>query len=465
MSIENHDKPDIINVTFQVARKVMFMPTFNVIYLHTHDTGRSIQPYDPGISTPALMELSREGLCFRNAYCVGPTCSPSRSGLLTGTYPHENGMLGLAHRGFALKDYGWHLARFLGGHGYETALFGMQHEAAAAETIGYDRCFADPRREGADRWLWDERNADHVIDFLREKHERPFFLSYGQEMTHKPYPDPSLDPDYVKVPACLPDTPEVRRDWAGFLEAADLADRQIGRVLEALKETDLWDSTIVLYTTDHGVALPHMKCTLRDDGVGVAMILSVPGYRAKRVSDVLVSQLDVFPTLCELLGLSPPARLRGRSLLPLLEGKTEEIHRAVFAEINFHAARDPQRMVRTRQYKYIRRYGAVEHPIPCNIDAGESKEQLVRAGLLQWRLPREELFDLMLDPGEGRNLADEEAYADVLEEMKALLRTHMEDTDDPLICGELPDVPGAVINRTDCYDAEMTAPEYLEQGG
>ena len=112
------------------------MKNYNIVYLHTHDTGRGIQPYDPGIKTPNLMRLAQEGVLFRNAYCVGPTCSPSRSGLLTGQYPHQNGMFGLAHRGFSLNDYGKHLANFLKGYGYETALFGMQHEAADANTIG-----------------------------------------------------------------------------------------------------------------------------------------------------------------------------------------------------------------------------------------------------------------------------------------------------------------------------------------
>ena len=109
----------------------------NILYLHTHDTGRYIQPYGYAVSTPNLMNLAREGTLFRQAYCAGPTCSPSRAGLLTGMSPHSCGMLGLAHRGFRLYDYHQHLARFLGDHGYETVLCGVQHEAPDPGMIGY----------------------------------------------------------------------------------------------------------------------------------------------------------------------------------------------------------------------------------------------------------------------------------------------------------------------------------------
>lgn len=432
------------------------MKKYNIVYLHTHDTGRGIQPYDPGISTPCLMELAKEGVLFRNAYCVGPTCSPSRSGLLTGQYPHENGMLGLAHRGFSLNDYQKHLANFLKQNGYETALFGMQHEAADEKTIGYDKTFVEPRKSGADRWVWDERNGKAAVAFLEQEHEKPFFLSYGLEEPHKPYPPAGLrgNPDYVKVPGCLPDTPETRQDYAGFLASVKRADENIGAVIDVLKKTGLYENTIVLYTTDHGIALPHMKCTLYDTGTGVALILSVPGMREGKVTDALISQLDLYPTLCELLGLNKPSWLRGVSLLPLLKGEKEEVREAVFAEINYHAARDPQRMVRTKRYKYIRRFGKEAHYVPCNIDSGEAKEFLTGNGLLDWELETEQLYDLYLDPAERTNLAGKPAYARIKAEMTALLKRHMEETGDLIETEGLKAYPGMIVNKTECYDAD-----------
>lgn len=430
------------------------MKKYNLLYIHTHDTGRLIQPYDPAVPTPNLMDLAREGTVFRNAHCVCPTCSPSRSGLLTGQYPHENGMLGLAHRGFALNDYSKHLANFLKRNGYETALFGIQHEAAHESLIGYDRTFVATDRFGPGRPTWDDRNADQALDFIRGDHEKPFFLSCGLIRTHKPYPETEIDPDYVRVPACLPDTDPVRRDYAGFLTSAKQADRVIGRVLDALKEAGLYENTIVLYTTDHGVALPHMKCTLYDSGTGVAMILSVPGRRRPRVLDGLVSQLDVYPTLCDLLGLEKPQWLRGKSMMPLLNGEAEQINDVIFSEINYHAARDPQRMVRTRRYKYIKYYRPRQtHPyVMCNIDAGEAKEFLAEQGLGDYEMDNEQLFDLYMDPAEGRNLVDDPAYAQVGEQMRQLLREHMAKTNDTIETDGLPTVPGMKVNKMTCYD-------------
>ena len=99
----------------------------NVILIHTHDTGRYISPYGYPAQTNNLQKISNIGFTYRNAFTVAPTCSPSRAALLTGLYPHQNGMFGLAHRGSKLKDYQLHLSNFLKKNNYETALFGRPH--------------------------------------------------------------------------------------------------------------------------------------------------------------------------------------------------------------------------------------------------------------------------------------------------------------------------------------------------
>src|SRR4051794_36763661 len=111
----------------------------NILYLHSHDTGRYIQPYGYDVPTPNLQKLASEGILFRQAYDAAPTCSPSRASLLTGHCPHNNGMLGLAHRGFALNDYRQHLAHTLRPYGYQSTLIGIQHIAMDPRTIGYDQ--------------------------------------------------------------------------------------------------------------------------------------------------------------------------------------------------------------------------------------------------------------------------------------------------------------------------------------
>src|SRR6478609_3814802 len=91
----------------------------NVVYIHSHDTGRCMEPYGFPISMPAYQRIAREGIVFRRAFSASPTCSPSRAALLTGQSPHSAGMLGLAHRGFSLTEPSQHLAAYLGQHGYQ----------------------------------------------------------------------------------------------------------------------------------------------------------------------------------------------------------------------------------------------------------------------------------------------------------------------------------------------------------
>lgn len=437
----------------------------NILYVHTHDTGRMIQPYDPALPTPHLMKLAGEGTLFRNAYCCGPTCSPSRAALLTGQPPHANGMYGLAHRGFSLHDYSRHLANYLKEFGYETALFGMQHECKDAKGIGYDRVFVDPRREAEDLTAWDLSNGDAAIAYLQEVHEKPFFMSYGLAHTHRPFLeiDDSVNPDYLRVPPCLPDNDRTRQDFAGFVTSALRADHCIGRVLKALERQGLTENTLVLYTTDHGIAFPHMKCNLYDTGIGVSLILKYPGNpSAGKVTDALVSQVDLYPTICQLLGIPAPEWLAGRSLVPILQNPQAEVNDAVFSEATYHAAAEPQRCVRTRRYKYIRRYGVNDAYVPANIDAGGSKDFLLEEGLLSHKIDREMLFDLSFDPMERKNLIHQKDYAAVADDLRARLAKHMADTGDFIESGRLPRPEGMILNTITCIDPDSKDPADYE---
>src|SRR5512142_2654402 len=116
----------------------------NILYIHSHDTGRYVQPYGHAVSTPSIQRLAEEGILFRQAFCAAPTCSPSRASLLTGRWAHSSGMIGLAHRGFRLGDYREHLVCTLRGAGYTSILIGVQHEADDAQTLGYDHIVSLP---------------------------------------------------------------------------------------------------------------------------------------------------------------------------------------------------------------------------------------------------------------------------------------------------------------------------------
>jgi arylsulfatase A-like enzyme len=428
----------------------------NIVYLHSHDTGRYIQPYGYAVETPNMQRFAEEGVLFRNAFCAAPTCSPSRAALLTGMYPHSCGMLGLAGKNLCrLDDYGQHLSHFLKANGYETVLSGIEHEAPHGETkalLGYDRYLDESWASWADCFLkWNEFYAESSAGYILEADpNKPFFLSCGFSLTHRMGPgeqwhtsekaaEPLGDPRYVRPPAPLPDTPETRRDFADFRVAANHLDRCVGRVLEALDQAGLADNTLVIITTDHGLAYPHMKCNLTDHGAGVMLMLRGPGLTGGKVSDALVSHVDIFPTICEVAGLTPPPWLQG---VPVSKTREE-----VFAEVNWHGFPEPMRSVRTSRYKYIRRY--LVRPGSDNCDASVSRSLLCQHGWDERSRPRESLFDLMFDPQEANNLAGDPALAEVLADMRARLARWMQETNDPALTGRIEPRLGMIVQSED----------------
>lgn len=417
----------------------------NVLYLHSHDTGRYVEPYGYPVVTPNIQQLANQGIVFREAFCAVPTCSGSRACLLTGQYGHSNGMLGLAHRGWELNDYREHIVHTLRGAGYWSGLIGEQHLSLDPERLGYDRVIKveDTRVQSV---------APIAIELIGSRPPEPWFLSVGFFETHREFFAPSSVGDvlYSRPPANLPDTPDTRRDMASYKASARSLDHGVGAVLAALDEHELVDDTLVLFTTDHGIAFPGAKATLSDRGLGVALIMRGPGgFEGGRVIDALVTHLDVYPTLCDLAGIEHPAFLQGRSLLPLAGRRASEIHDEIFAEATFHAAYEPQRCVRTQRHKYIRRYGDRERPVLANTDDGPSKDLLLTLGWGDRPVPFEQLYDLAFDPNEAANVIDDPGYADVRRDLAARLDEWMRDTRDPLLDGPVAPPPGARINLPD----------------
>ncbi len=431
----------------------------NILYIHTHDTGRYIQPYGFPVPTPRLMSLAREGTLFRQAYTAAPTCSPSRASLLTGTVPHSCGMLGLAHRGFRLHDYSQHLVQYLNAQDYETVLCGMHHESPDTDDIGYRTVLADFHNDEQvrDPLECDVTNAGLAASFLVNRdRSRPFFLSYGMHATHRTFPSvpESTDTAFVHPPFPIPDTRETRRDTAEYIAAAGIADTCIGVVLDALRRSGEEENTIVLFVTDHGLAFPQMKCTLYDTGIGVSLILKYPGNPKKGGAvDSLVSLIDIYPTLADLISIPHPPWLQGHSLLPVLRGEVSEVRDEVFSEITYHAAYQPMRSVRTKRYKFIRNFGP-STPVAANIDDGLTKDFLLEQGYLNQEIPARMLFDLDLDPTERINLATSPAHKGIRDDLNARLDRWMRETDDPLLHGHVPAPAGARINAQTCISAD-----------
>jgi len=422
---------------------------FNILYIHSHDTGRYVQPYGYAVPTPNIQRLAEQGVLFRKAFSAAPTCSPSRASLLTGQYPHCNGMLGLAHRGFSLNDYSQHLLHALRAVGYHSALVGEEHLSKNRYATGYDHV---PTIEGFESKVV----AQTAIDMLANRLDQPFFLSVGFFETHREFLKPGSpgDAKYAIPPVTLPDTPETRSDFGAFKASASDLDAGMGAVLAALDAANLANNTLVICTTDHGIAFPRMKGNLTDHGIGVMLIIRGPsGFTGGQVSDAMVSHIDIFPTLCDLLEIDRPNWLQGVSLLPLIHGEATEIHDAIFAEVTYHAAYEPLRAIRTARWKYIRRFDHHLGPVLPNCDNSPGKDLLLAYGWQERSRPLEQLYDLIFDPNEASNLANDLSMAVVLEEMRTRLDDWMYHTDDPLLHGPVPAPPGAELNDPDQLSA------------
>ena len=246
----------------------------NVLYLHSHDTGRYVQPYGYPVPTPNIQHMADQGVLFRQAFCAAPVCSGSRAALLTGQCTHATGMLGLAHRGYRLHHPERHIVNVLRDAGYWTGLVGEQHVSADPADLGYDHVVdLDSTRvsevaPGATKLL-----------AMRAQERAPFFLSVGFFETHREFFEPSSIRDvlYSRPPENVPDNAQTRRDMASFRASARALDQGVGTVLNALEENGLADDTLVFLTTDHGLAFPDAKCTMYDRGIGVMLLMRGPG--------------------------------------------------------------------------------------------------------------------------------------------------------------------------------------------
>jgi N-sulfoglucosamine sulfohydrolase len=429
--------------SIDLTGKVEHLP--NILYLHSHDTGRYIQPYGEQVPMPNVQALADQGVLFRQAFCAAPTCSASRACLLTGQYTQTNGMLGLAHRGWSLRDYSHHIVHTLHDIGYTSILIGEQHIAKDPAAIGFDEVMKVPTTHVG-------TVAPLAMEVLQTHRQRPLFMSVGFFETHREFLGPGSlrDRHYSKPPPNLPDTPETRADIAAFKASARSLDQGVGMVLNELDVSGMADNTLVIFTTDHGMPFPGAKATLYDRGLGVMLILRGPEpFHGGRVIDGLVSHIDVYPTVCDYLGIERPDFLQGVSLMPLLHGEVREAREEIFAGSTWHAAYEPQRAIRTKRHKYIRRWGDRLTPVLPNTDDGPSKELLLRNGWAEREIPHEQLYDLLFDPNEAKNLAGDPAYADVLAGLRARLEQWMTDTDDPLLAGHVDPPSGVDINLPD----------------
>jgi N-sulfoglucosamine sulfohydrolase len=400
------------------------------------------------IKTPHIDRLAREGMRFDRAFVTASSCSPSRSSMITGRYPHNTGAeelhwplppeqvtfveklkssgywtaaAGKWHLGAAVKDR-FNLVREPGASGYRL-------EIGKAAKSGMTAPGSGAAQSGCDQW----------VPVLRDRpRDKPFFLWLAALDPHRDYqpdtiPEPHRAEDVV-VPPYLPDVPEVRKDLALYYDEISRLDHYVGDVLAELDRQGIAQDTLVLFLSDNGRPFPRCKTTLYDSGIATPCIVRWPGHvGAGSHCGRLISTIDIAPTVLKLAGLEPLRSFQGKDFSPLFRDPTATVHDLIFAERNWHDYASHGRAVRSERFKYIKNDDN-ERPLTPPADAVRSptfvamrrlrdagKLTAEQRGCFEHPRPAEELYDLDGDPHELVNLAAASKFAKVLDEMRRAL--------------------------------------------
>ena len=360
------------------------------------------------ISTPNTDRLAKEGLRFNLAFTPTAMCSPSRSALYTGLYPHRNG----CHPNHSnikpgIKTLPYHLKSM----GYRVGLAGKVHV----------------KPKGQFPFEYIGLKPEQIEKFITFESDKPFCLIVASHEPHGPHKKGGYEPGRIPVPKNKVDTPQTRQQLANYYTDIDLLDEELGRVLELLKKNSLEQNTLFIYASDHGYDI-FAKWSCYDAGLHTPFIVRWPGkVKPKTVTDAMISFVDVVPTLIEIAGGKPPKGIDGRSFLPVLLGHENKHRDVVFGA---HTNRGiisgrayPIRCLRTRTHKYIRNlnpdgmfqcvtthghdYKEIDHSMwgSWKQKAGTDAFAAKRVKMFQHR-PAEELYDIIKDPYELKNLAD-----------------------------------------------------------
>ena len=446
----------------------------NILFILTEDNSSQLSfNGTPGIQTPNIDAIAKSGMYFNNAFVAYPVCSPSKACIYTGLHNHASGILN--------NTLNFHKpAAELTPQERNNPLYKNNRVKAGLPTL-VERLHAAGYYQGVtsklhvapnEKFPYDEfikpTGSNVVAGFIQRatKAGKPWQLFYNIGNSHRPFPNSDqekirVQPSEVKLPACLADTPVVRQDWAEYLAAIEEADAQVGGGLAALRASGQETNTIIVYLGDHGPAFPHGKMTLYDLGLRTPLVIRAPGMAAGVRNDALVSELDLTPTLLDLLGLAPLPKVHGFSLKPLLEGKTAaKGHQYIFAEISDRGVLPnngmQERSVCDGRWHLI--YREKISPAWRQVQADskdwkvwgnrtyaetvKQKEKLPEAYRILAELDPQslggtvhaiELYDLKADPDEMRNLADDAKCQPELNRLYTALRQWAKDTQDSSI--------------------------------
>ncbi|HRE79537.1 MAG TPA: sulfatase, partial [Opitutaceae bacterium] len=394
----------------------------NILFAFADDWGRYASAYakldGPGgisdvVQTPNFDRIAREGVLFRSAFVSAPSCTPCRSAILSGQHFWRTGR-GAILRGavwdytnpsyaLMLGDAGYHLGETYkvwgpgtpndapygaGKYAYEKAGNKFNQFSQHATTlVGQGQPI-----EAAKQMLYNEVRKNFDAFLAARATGQPFCYWFGPTNVHRKWIKGSgkklwgIEPDALrgKLPAFLPDVPEIREDLADYLGEVQAFDASLGVLLARLEEIGELDNTLIVVSGDHGApGFPHGKCNLYDFGSRVSLAIRGPEVSGGRVIDDLITLPDLAPTFLEAGGITPPAAMTGRSLVSLLastaSGQVERARDAVYIgrERHVESARAdylpyPQRAIRTHDFLYIVNFRPERWPIgdPYRLDGG-----------------------------------------------------------------------------------------------
>lgn len=416
----------------------------NVILFVTDDQGmRHAGCYGADwLRTPGFDRVAENGVRMNNAFCTTPSCSASRSVILTGMHNHANGQYGHQHsyNHFASFDDIESLPVSMSKAGYRTLSAGKYH-VAPESTYAFDQ-----RLGGTSP----QEMAEKCRGFIGAEDEKPFFLYFCTSEPHRPFKregSTPVSPDNVEVPDYLPDIPECREELAQYAMSLERADKGLATLLQTLVETGHWDDTLVIAISDNGIAFPGAKTVLYEPGVNLPCAIRNPFGDARNTEcNALVTWADLAPTILDFAGVSfRPKRFHGRSFLGAIEEEDPEGWDEVYLSHTFHEITMyyPVRVVRERRYKLLWNIAhALPFPFASDLQACSTWQATLREGRTHYgkrtvdaylHRDRFELYDLENDPDELHNLAGDPAHAETLARMQAKLKAFQERTKDPWV--------------------------------
>lgn len=381
--------------------------------------------------TPNINALAKESMMFNYCFQAAPMSSPTRHCLYTGVYPVRNGAY--PNHTFCYDTIA-SFVQYFRPAGYRTALYGKQH-VAPRKVFDYD--YLGDYSDG-------KMDFDKLKNYIADASSSPFFMVVASHESHSPWNvgDPSQwDPDKIVLPPHLVDTKETRKAFVRYLAEVEVLDSQVGNVVKILKETGAYNNTVLVFLSEQGNSFPFAKWTCYNQGLHSAMLVSYPPkIKPNTVSNALVEYVDILPTFLDIAGIEAKAdRLDGKSFYPALLQKTDEhktftfgiqTTRGVISGSEYYGIRSAA----NRQYRYIRnltpdaefKNTATKGVLWKSWNTAARKDDFAAQRVHDYCYrPAEELYDIVNDPYEMKNLAANPAFAAIKNELSAALDSWM----------------------------------------